>query len=223
MTNLEIEKGEIIRQNSILNVLKELGFTENEDFIFLRNGNIDPYVFMDGDKPMYAIKIYAGHEEPLQIYSQERKQTYTIQVIDDISMNHQGAVDENRHFRYGITSGNNGIGAIYIPGQGMIISPSYEIKNIMESMFRFRETGFFVPLSNGETFRNKNRQQEWNHVKNNKQWQDLKEKSFDKTELEHNNRKKIQKYEQAVWKLQESVNSDDMPYWAQEQLKGNAM
>lgn len=223
MTNYEIKDGEIIRQNGILNVLDKLGFHENEDFIFLRNGNTDPHIFMDGNKPVYAIKIYSGREAPLQIYSPERQQTYTVPVIDDISMNQQGAVDENRHFRYGITSGNNGIGAIYIPFQGMIISPSYEIKNIMEKLFSFRETGFFVPLSNGESFRNKQQQSEWTHVKNNQQWQNLKDKSFNEIELEQKNREKIQKIEHATWKLQESVKLEKMPYWAQEQLKGNTM
>ncbi len=223
MTNFEIEKGEIIRQNGILNVLAELGFKENEDFIFLRNGNVEPYIFMDGEKPMYAIKIYSGHEAPLQLYSQERKQTYEIPVIDELDINKQGAVDSDKHFRYGITSGNNGIGAIYVPGQGMIISPSYEIKNIMERLFRFHETGFFVPLSNGETFRSKNRQQEWNHVKNNQQWQDLRNKSLDVNEAEQKRRDKIYKIEQVTWALQESVKLDKMPLWAQEQLKGNTM
>lgn len=222
MTNYEIEQGEIVRQNGIINVLEQLGFKENEDFIFLRNGNTEPYVFMDGERPLYAIHIRSGKENPMQIHvkTEKGKDVFTeIPVVDDYEMNRRGAVDESGYARYGITSGNNGIGAVYIPFQGFIISPSYEIKNIMESNFRFKEEFFGVPLSNGEQFRDKSLQAKWKNVRDNKKNEDLSEKKYTPDELEQKHKDKTKKYEDAIFRLNKKIDINKMPVWAQQQLK----
>lgn len=222
MTNYEIEKGEIIRQNGIVNVLEQMGFKENEDFIFLRNGDTEPYVFVDGDKPLFAIRIYSGKENPMQVrvkYENGKDVFKEIPVISEYDMNRHGAVDESGYFRYGITSGNNGIYAIYVPFQGMVISPKYEIKKIMETEFHFKETGFGVPLSNGAEFRDKSLQDKWRKVRDNEKYKDESEKKFSPEELEQKRKDNVQKYEKAISMLSKTVEVEKMPLWAQEQLK----
>lgn len=219
MMNHEIEAGEVIHQLGIVRLLEKLGFEENEDYIFLRNGNMDPIILMDGDKPMYAIKIWSGKESPIQIYSEQRKNTYEIPVMDDYEMNKSGAVDENGYFRYGITSGNNGISAIYVPHQGLIISPSYELRDLMRTKFYLKDTNFFVPLSNGEQFRDSRLQNQWKHVKRNVQYREKTEETFSPAEQEQRRRDKLRKYERASWDLLKEVKPDEMYFFAQEQLK----
>lgn len=219
MTNGEIEAGEIIHQLGIVRLLEKLGFKENEDYIFLRNGNMNPIMLMDGDRPLYAIKIWSGKESPIQIYSEQRKNTYEIPVMDEYGMNKSGAVDENGYFRYGITSGNNGISAIYVPFQGLIISPSYELRNLMESEFYLKNTNFFVPLSNGEQFRDLRLQNQWKHVKQNVEFREKAEERFAPAEQEQRHKDKLYKYQRAAWDLRNEVDPEKILVWAQEQLK----
>lgn len=213
MTNREIEMGEIVRQNGIVNVLKQLGFEQDKDFIFIKNGP-DEHVFMDGDRPLYAIRINSGAERPMQLQSDGKM--IEIPVLSEMDMNTKGgAVDKDGKFKYGITSGNNSVGAVYIPFQGMIISPNYNIKNIMQEEFGFKDTGFGVPLSNSEQFRDKNMQEKWRFIIN----QDKIRRNMEKKEGK--NQDVSGKCESAILKLQKTVKTDKMPLWAQQQLQGS--
>ena len=196
MTRGEIEQGEIIKQNGIVNVLESLGFKRDEDFIFLPE------------------EINRGIELDTGVKKQE------------IMLNFEkfnGSVDENGHIRYGITSGNNGVGAVYVPFQGLVLSPDYDIKNVMQEKFLLKDTGFSVPLSNGEQFVNKTLQSKWDNVRDNKKSKDLNSKNFTADELAHKRKDKMEKIERATLILQRKVDVKKMPQWAQEQLKGKNM
>ena len=191
MTRGEIEQGEIIRQNGIVDVLEQLGFKKGTDFIFLPE-EINRGIELDTGVKKTEIKLNLE--------------------------NFKGST-ENGHIRYGITSGNNGVGAIYVPMQGLVLSPNYDIKNIMEEKFLLKDTGFSVPLSNGELFLNKTLQSEWDDVRDHKKGKDLNSKNFTADELKQQRTTKTEKIERAMLKLQQKINRDKMPKWAQEQLK----
>ena len=216
MTNNEIKLGEIIRQNGMVEVLEQFGFEEDKDFIFLRNGPIS-YILTDGDRPLYAIKIHSGSERPMQF--RQGAQTVEIPVTSEYDMNRAGAVDKDGKYKYGITSGNNGVGAVYIPSQGMIICPNYDIKEIMEEQFGFKDTNFGVPLSNGEMFQDRNLQNKWVFVKNQNKINRSMEKKLSKEELEQKHKEQTKKIETVTRKLEKQVKVDKMPIWAQQQLQ----
>ena len=198
------KKGEIIRQKGIKNVLEELGFKENKDFIFLNDG-MNPYVLTDGEKPVGVVKINTGEERPMQFNYNGK--VITVPVLSAADMSRQGAVDKDGKFKYGITSGNNGVGAIYVPGQGMVLSPNYEIKDIMQEVFRFENTDFSVPLSNGEMFENKQIQNNWGFVRGQDKMRRTAEKNFSPEELEQKRKEKMKKIETKVWDLEKDATS----------------
>lgn len=218
MTNYEIEKGEIIRQNGIVNVLEQMGFKENEDFIFLRNGNTEPYLIVggvNGEEPSEAIQLGSGKRSPIVIRSKNAGKDIEIPVIDDEKMS-KFAVDKDGHYKYGVVSGNNGVSAVYIPLQGMVLSPSYEIRDIMIDWFGMKDEGFSVPMSNAESFYSKSLQQIWREMRERaRSWY----KKYTPDELEQKRKDKTKKYEEAMHRLNKKIDIAKMPLWAQEQLK----
>ena len=192
MTKNEILDGEIIRQNGIKNVLEEFGFKENKDFIFIPERQGVGYPFENG---VPGSDLVLG-----------------IGAI-------RGSVDSNGHIRAAVTSGNNGVGAIYVPFQGMVLAPTYYIKNIIEKEFSVKDTDFGVPLSNGERFLSGTLQSNWDNVV-----------STIKSRAKTNNGKmspegeKTEKLTMAnrvikgLEKLKANTNMNKMPEWAKQEI-----
>ena len=190
MTKNEILNGEIIRQNGIKNILEEFGFKENKDFIFIPERQGVYYPFENGIK---------GSELKLGIE------------------NVRGSVDSNGHIRAAVTSGNNGVGAIYVPFQGMVLAPTYYIKNIIEEEFSVKDTDFGVPLSNGERFLSNTLQSNWDNVVSDMKLH-AKNRIMSPEEEKAEKIKMANKVMKGLEKLKANTNMNKMPEWAKQQL-----
>lgn len=183
---------EIVHQNNILEILEQLGFKENKDFIFLP----------------------ADRNRPIEIDSGAQKYVLKLEFQDI-----RGAVDEKGHIKPGVTSGNNGVGAVYVPFQGMVVSPNYDIKDVMEKYFFLKDTGFSVPLSNGELLLNKSLQSKWQEVKDYEKGKKLSDKNFSSEELKQKQVNKETKFLKAKAELEKKLNKDKLSVWAKEKLQ----
>lgn len=190
MTKNEILDGEIIRQNGIKNVLEEFGFKENKDFIFIPERQGVGYPFENG---VPGSDLVLG-----------------IGAI-------RGSVDSNGHIRAAVTSGNNGVGAIYVPFQGMVLAPTYYIKNIIEKEFSVKDTGFGVPLSNGERFLSNALQSNWDNVVSDMKLR-TKNRIMSPEEEKEEKIKMANKVMKGLEKLKANTNMNKMPEWAKQQL-----
>lgn len=161
MTPAQKQKGEYVRREGITNVLKEMGYIENTDFIFLRSSNPEPYIF-GSDGEYSALWLVPGKKETVNYAGKN-----IDNVITEYDLMHSFAIDNKKSgaLKYGITSNNNGVAAIYIPNEGMIITPDYDLMRNAENSLLFEHTGMGVPLSNGEKLENKMLQKNWESVK----------------------------------------------------------
>lgn len=224
MTNSEIEQGEIISQNGIVNVLKQFGFTEGKDFIFLDENNISDkhgtsYVIASDGKPLYGLasEDRKGKKEPVvvQHYTENGIPKDRVQEIPVYSMGSKW--DKDGHWKYGEMGSNNGVYGVYISGQGLILTENIEIPNLMRQEFRLKDSGLGIPVSNGTQFFDKSLQDKWravrNYMKNEKSQTNDKNHNANKQEL----------FRRAVEQLKKKLQIEKMPVWAQEQLRKKHM
>jgi len=140
---------DVIVKDGIVNVLEHKGFYKDKDFIFVGNNSETDFSF-DG-VPMYRIAEYQNNTT--SFYLDELKRDVTLDIINSFSMRKPGV--------WGQTSSNNGVYAVYVPKQGFVFTINPEIKQLMEKEFKFQDTHFGIPLSNGAQFRDKKLQTTW--------------------------------------------------------------
>lgn len=220
MLNHEIEKGEIITQNGIVNVLQQFGFTENKDFIFLDENNIrdkhgSSYVIAADGKPLYGLAAEEKREQEsivIDHFVENGKPKDRVQKISVQAMGHKW--DENGHWKYGELGNNNGVYGIYISGQGLVLTKNVDMYNLMQQNFGLKDSSLGIPLSNGTQFWDKSLQDKWNAVQSGvNQLQNS----------DNKNESKASRFQSAMEKLMKKLDVEKMPLWAQEQLKNKNM
>jgi len=142
---------DIVIQNGIVKILEQKGYYKDKDFIFVGHDSETDLQF-DG-VPMYRFAEYTNNTT--SFYSEKLKKDITLEVINSANM-YNG--------KWGQTSSNNGVYAVYVHKQGFVFTTNPEIKQLMEQEFKFQDTHFGIPLSNGAQFRDEKLQAIWKKV-----------------------------------------------------------
>ena len=142
---------DVIIQNGIVKILEQKGYHKDTDFMFV-DMNSETDLQFDG-VPMYRIAEYQN--DKTNVYSEKLKKDVTLEIISSANM-YNG--------NWGQTSSNNGVYAVYVHKQGFIFTTNPEIKQLMEQEFKFQDTHFGIPLSNGAQFRDDKLQSIWKQI-----------------------------------------------------------